>query len=139
MVEEMEMNLFKVVSFILAISAMIKVFFGIFYHEQLYVWARRHYAQEKRTGAVNLLLVYALALLIMAWAGFFIIYVPKGWIIIAFVTVTSLKSLNILFNWQKTSEKFVSFIDKAGSKLWLVDLVVGALGVFFLYLGIWVY
>lgn len=135
----MEMNLFKAVSFILAISALIKVFFGIFYHEQLYVWARRHYAQEKRTGAVNLLLVYAMGLLIMVWTGFFINYVPKGWIIIAFVTLASLKSLNIFFNWRKTSEKFVSFIDKAGNKLWLVDLIVGSLGIFFLYLGIWIY
>ena len=135
----MGMNLFKAVSFILAISALIKVFFGIFYHEQLYVWARKHYSQEMRTGAVNLLLVYAIGLLIMVWTGFFVNYVPKGWIIIAFVTLASLKSLNILFNWRKTSEKFVSFIDKAGNKLWLVDLVVGSLGIFFLYLGMWVY
>lgn len=135
----MEMNLFKAVSFILAISALIKVFFGIFYHDQLYLWARKHYTQQKRSGFVNLLLLYALVLLIMVWAGFFVNYVPKGWIIIAFVTLASLKSLNILFNWQKTSEKFVSFIDKAGSKLWLVDLVVGTLGMFFIYLGVWVY
>lgn len=135
----MEMNFFKAVSFILAISALIKVFFGIFYHDQLYLWARKHYTQQKRSGFVNLLLLYALVLLIMVWTGFFIDYIPKGWIIIAFVTLASIKSLNILFNWQKTSDKFVSFIDKAGSKLWLVDLLVGALGMFFLYLGVWVY
>lgn len=135
----MEMNLFKAVSFILAISAFIKVFFGVFFHEQLYLWARKHYTLQKRSVVVNLLLLYAMALLIMVWAGFLIDYLPKGWIIIAFVTVSSLKSLNILFNWQKTSEKFVSFIDKAGSKLRLVDLLVGTAGVFFLYLGVWVY
>ena len=57
----------------------------------------------------------------------------------AFITIASLKSFNLLFSWQKTAEKFVSFIDRAGKKLWVVDLVVGILGVLFLYLGLWIY
>lgn len=135
----MELNLFKVLSMVLALSAFIKVFFGVFFHEYLYIWARRQYAQKKRTPPVNILLVYALALLILVWIGTITSYILKGWILTAFITIASLKSLNLLFRWEKTAEKFVSFIDNAGNKLWLVDLVVGILGIFFLYLGIWVY
>lgn len=135
----MEINLFKILSFVLAISAFIKVFFGIFLHNQLYNWARKQYAQKKPTFAVNILLIYALTLLIIVWIATITSYLPKGWILTTFITIASIKSLNLLFSWKKTAVKFVLFIDKAGKKLWFVDLVVGILGILFLYLGIWVY
>lgn len=135
----MGFNLFKVLSVVLAFSAFIKVFIGVFFHNQLYIWARRQYSQKKRTASVNILLIYALALLILVWIGTITSYISNGWILTAFITIASLKSLNLLFSWQKTAEKFVSFIDKAGKKLWFVDLVVGVLGIFFLYLGLWLY
>ncbi|NSW51345.1 MAG: hypothetical protein HPY85_02435 [Anaerolineae bacterium] len=135
----MGLNFFKLLSMVLALSAFIKVFFGVFFHEQFYKWARRQYAQKKRTTAVNFLLIYALALLILVWIGTLISHITNGWILTAFITIASLKSINMLFSWQKTAAKFVSFIDNAGKKLWFVDLTVGILGIFFLYLGLWVY
>ncbi len=135
----MEWSLFKVFSIVLAFSAFIKVFIGVLFHDQLYTWARRQYAQKKRTASVNALLIYAMALLILVWIETLTSYIANGWILTAFITIASLKSLNLLFSWQKTAEKFVSFIDNAGKKLWFVDLAVGILGILFLYLGLWIY
>ncbi len=135
----MGMNLFKIVSLVLALSAFIKVLIGILFHKQLYLWARNQYLQKKRTKSVNILLLYALTLLILVWIGTITNYISNGWILATFITIASLKSLSLLFSWQKTAEQFVSFIDHAGKKLWYVDLVVGVLGALFLYLGLWVY
>lgn len=133
------MNLFQIASFILAISAFIKVFFGIFFHGQLYGWAKKHYSQKKRPVAVNLLLVYALAMLILIWTAVITAYVPNGWILAAVITLLSLKSVNVLFNWEKTAGIFASFIEQNQKKLWMVDILVAVLGLCFLALGIWVY
>lgn len=135
----MDMNIFKVLSLVLALSAFVKVFFGVFFHKQLYTWAKKQYAQKTRTVAVNILLLYALALLVFVWIGTIVNYVAYGWILTTFITIASLKSLSLLFGWQKASEKFVSFIDNSGKKLWLVDVVVGLLGILFLCLGLWLY
>ena len=134
-----EVTLFTIISAILAASAGIKVFFGIFFHQQLYTWARSMYSKPKRSLPVNLLLFYALAMLAGVWIETITNYVEKGWILTAFITIASLKSLNMLFAWEKTSKTFVTFIDKAKSRLWLVDLFVAVLGIGFLILSIWVY
>ncbi|MFO7636092.1 MAG: hypothetical protein R6W96_02140 [Clostridia bacterium] len=135
----MEMNYFNTISLVLAASAMAKVFFGVFFHNRLYAWAKKHYGREKRSVAVNALLVYALVLLVLVWIGTLTDYVPLGWILTVFITLASLKSMNLLFNWKSSSEKFVAFIDRAGRKLWLVDLVVAIMGLVFLCMGIWLY
>ncbi len=132
-------SLFTIISAILAFSAFVKVFFGIFFHQQLYTWARNLYSRKQRALPVNLLLIYALALLISVWIATLTAYVPLGWILTAFITIASVKSLNMLFAWEKTSQKFVAFIDLAKNKLWLVDIFVAALGIGFLILSIWVY
>ncbi len=134
-----QINLFQIASFILAASACIKVFFGIFFHRQLYGWAKKHYSQKKRPAAVNVLLVYALAMLVLIWTAVLTNYVPMGWILAAVITLLSLKSVNLLFNWESTAGKFAAFIDRYHNKLWIVDIVVALLGLFFLALGIWVY
>jgi hypothetical protein len=134
-----QVSLFTIISAILAFSAFVKVFFGIFFHQQLYQWARDLYNRKQRARPVNLLLIYALALLIGVWIATLTSYVPLGWILTAFITIASIKSLNMLFAWEKTSQKFVAFIDLAKNKLWLVDLFVAALGIGFLFLSIWVY
>ncbi len=132
-------NLFQIISFVLAAAAFIKVFFGIFFHKQLYAWAKKHYAQEKRPLAVNLLLVYAVIMLVLVWFAALTAYVPRGWILTACITLLSLKSLNLLFNWNSAAAGFAAFIEKFHEKLWLVDILVGLFGVLFLSLGIWVY
>ena len=135
----LQLNFFQIISLILALSAFIKVFFGVFFHQQLYSWAGKQYGQGRRTLPVNLLLVYALSLLILVWTATLINYVQYGWILTAFITMASLKSLGLLLNWQKTSEKFTLLIKNAGAKLWFVDLFVAILGLVFVFLGFWVY
>jgi len=132
-------NLFRTISLVLAASAFIKVFFGIFYHDKLYGWAKKHYSQDKRSLAVNLLLIYALVLLLVVWYATLTQYVPLGWILTLIITSASVKSIGILLNWKLVSEKFAEFIVKAEGKLWMVDLFVGILGVLFLYLALVIY
>ena len=132
-------NMFQFISLVLAISALIKVFFGIFYHQQLYSWAKAHYSQEKRGTAVNLLLIYALALLGLVWYATLTQYIPWGWVLTVFITSASVKSLGILVNWRTFSAAFAQLILRAGRKLWLVDLFVGVLGFFFLFMAWRVY
>jgi hypothetical protein len=135
----LDWNLFRWISLIMAGAGLIKVFFGIFYHDSLYRWAKSEYGREKRSSAVNLLLVYALLLLGLVWYATLTQYVPGGWVLTLFITSASIKSIGILFHWQAVSEKFADFVLKAGKKLWLVDLFVGCLVVFFLYMGFYVY
>ena len=133
------MNLFQIICFILAISAGIKVFFGLFFHDGLYEWARRNYAEEKRPLAVNLLLIYALALLILVWTAVLVDYVANGWILAALLTLFSIKSVNILFNWKAAGKQFVKFIEQFREKLWMVDILVAVLGIIFLLMGLLLY
>lgn len=133
------MNLFQGICFVLAASAFVKVFFGIFFHRQLYDWAQKHYESAKRPLAVNLLLIYALAMLVLVWAAVITSYVPYGWILAALLTLFSLKSLNVLFNWKTAGKKFSQFIERFREKLWMVDLLVGILGTGFLLMGLFLY
>ncbi len=135
----LEWSMFRWISVILATAGLIKVFFGIFYHNALYAWAKSEYSKEKRSIVVNLLLVYALLLFALVWYATLTQYVPWGWVLTLFITSASLKSLGILLNWQAVAKKFADFVVKAGNKLWLVDLLVGLLVVFFLYMGFYVY
>ncbi len=134
------MNLFKFICYILSFTAFIKVFFGVFFHEKFYVWARHQYAKPYRSWTVNALLFYAFLLLALSWVGLFFYYVKYGWLLTAILTLASVKSMGIFLNWEKTSGKFVRFIDQLGKKkLWLVDLVVLIIGLFFLWLGLFIY
>ncbi len=135
----MEWSMFRWISLILAAAGLIKVFFGIFYHDGLYQWAQNQYSQKKRGPVVNLLLVYALLLLVGVWYATLTQYVPWGWILTVFITGASVKSLGILLNWEGVSKKFADFVMNAGRSLWLVDLLVGVLSLGFLYLGFYVY
>ncbi|SES14958.1 hypothetical protein [Salipaludibacillus aurantiacus] len=135
----MDLNVFAFVSIILAFSAFIKVFFGVFYHEQLYDWAKKHYSQEKWSTPVKGLLIYAVALFLLVWYATLTGYIAYGWILTVFITLASLKTVTLLFNWEHTSPKFVAFIDKSGKKLWFVDLFVAVIGFLFLWLGLMVY
>ncbi len=135
----LDWSMFRWISLILAVSGLIKVFFGIFYHDMLYRWAESQYSSEKRSTAVNLLLVYALVLLGLVWYATLTAYVPWGWVMTLFVTSASVKSIGILVSWKAVSEKFAGFVRTAGRKLWLVDLFVAVLVMFFLYMGFYVY
>lgn len=135
----MNINFFSIICLVIAASAFIKVFFGVFYHKQLYAWAKEHYSLNKPDYTVKLLMVYALVLLVAVWIGTIFFYVPKGWILTVFISLASIKSLSLVLSWKATSEKFVKFIDNAGNKLWLVDVFVAALGVGFLLLALLLY
>lgn len=135
----MTLNIFNTICFILALSALIKVFFGIFYHKELYDFARSHYSRPKMSIQVKLLMVYAFSLAIATWIGIIFFYEPLGWILVALLTIASVKSLSLFFNWRETSRRFVLFINTNEHKLWIVDIFVAILGVGFLLMGFLIY
>ena len=132
-------QLFRLLALLLALAAFTKVFFGVFFHHRFYEWARRQYAQSQRPWTVNLLLIYALGMLVLVWVATLTAYVPRGWILTAFITLASVKSLGLMLRWEETSRRFCELIDRAGPKLWFVDLLVALLGAGFLLLGLLVY
>ncbi|WP_066174348.1 hypothetical protein [Bacillus marinisedimentorum] len=134
------MNVFEFVCFILAAGAFIKVFFGVFFHKKFYSWVRREYAREQRPWTVNALAGYGLFVLALTWLGVFFDYAQYGWVLAPLLTAASMKTLLLLFDWEKTSRKFVSFIDTAGSRgLWGLDLFVLVIGTAFLWAGLYLF
>ena len=51
-------GLFRILCYLLAASALVKVLFGVFFHRHLYAFARRHYSADRPTPAVIALFVY---------------------------------------------------------------------------------
>lgn len=116
------MNTFAIICYFLALGAFVKAMFGLLYHKPFYAWVKEKYGQNDRSMAVNVLLVFALILLLYSWYGFIFDYVSYGWIMTTFITLASVKSLSILLNWKKTAEKFRSFIEKKGNYFHYLDI-----------------
>jgi len=130
---------YSIVCYILAAAALLKGLTGIFAHESLYGWAKKHYAKKEKSFTVILLLIYGVGVLILSWYAAIFDYVKYGWILTAFISLTSIKLVGIIFNWENTSMKFVEFIKSGGTKLKVLDFVVTVLGLVFLGLGLVVY
>ncbi len=132
------MSLFKFVCFAIAAGAFLKVFCGVFFHRTFYKWIRREYAREQRPWTVNALAAYALLIFALIWLGVFFDYAQYGWVLAPLLTAASMKTLFLLFDWEKTSRKFVHFIDTVGSRgLWFVNVFVLVLGFAFLWAGLY--
>lgn len=131
--------LFKIICFVVAGSAFIKGLTGIFAHDKLYGWARKHYASEEWSFTFILLLVYGIAVVGTTWYATIFTYVKYGWILTVFMSIMSLKMIGLIFNWKETSRKFVNLIESGGKKLWVLDFIVLVLGVIFLLMGLYLY
>lgn len=133
------MNTFAIICYILALSAFIKAMLGLIYHKRFYNWAKEKYGQAHRSKAVNVLLIFALFLLLYSWYGVFFDYVRYGWIVTAFITLASVKSLSILFSWEKTATKFRLFIEKQGNHLHYLDVALLIMSLIFWAMGTFLY
>ncbi len=131
--------MYSLVCYILSAAALSKGLVGIFAHESLYGWAQNHYEREEKSFTVILLLIYGFVVLGLSWYAALFDYVQYGWILTAFITLSSIKLAAIIFNWEATSQKFVEFIKSGGIKLKILDLLVTALGFAFLWLGLVVF
>jgi hypothetical protein len=131
--------LYSLVCYILSAAALTKGLVGIFAHEKLYTWAEGHYAREKRSVTVIFLLIYGFLVLGLSWYAAFFDYVRYGWVLTAFITLSSVKLVALIFNWEAASQKFVDFIKNGGAKLKILDLLVTVLGFAFLWLGLVVF
>lgn len=128
-------NPFQFLAGVLALSALIKVAIGLFFHDSFYTWIRDQYAMKQRSPIVNLLLGYALLILLLVWIATLTAYVPHGWILTSFVTLASAKTLHLMLFWEKSGAAFVRFIDKHHKHLRLLDAAVAILGLFFFFLA----
>ncbi len=116
-----------------------KAFVGFIFHKKFYTWDKKQYASKKYPKSFYIFIPYGAGVFLSTWYATIFHYREKGWILTLIVTLSSIKLFSILFNWEKTSEKFVKFIDSGGWKLWAVDVFVMIMGVVFLFLGIYVY
>ena len=131
--------LFKIICYILATTALIKGLVGIFAHHKLYGWAEKHYSKQDKSITVKVLVAYAVLVLILTWYATLFNYVQYGWIVTTFITLMSIKTVGLLFNWEAASQKFVNFIKSGEKMLWLLDIVVISLSLIFYGLGLFLY
>lgn len=131
--------LFKIICYILATTALIKGLVGIFAHDKLYGWAEKHYAQTEKSITVKVLVAYAVIILFLTWYATLFQYTQYGWIITTFITLMSIKTVGLLFNWKAASQKFVDFIKSSQKMLWVLDIVVIFLSLIFYGLGLFLY
>lgn len=130
---------FEVLAWILAIACFVKAFVGFVFHDAFYDWDRRQYASKGWPVSFTFFLPYGIGMVIAVWYATIFHYVQYGWILTTLVTIASVKLVNILLNWKKTSAGFVAFIEKGGAALWFVDVFVLAVGIGSAALAIWVY
>jgi len=135
----MEINIFRLLSIILACAAFIKAFIGFFFHERFYAWDLEQYSSERPRGMVVLLMIYAVIMLLAVWMATIFFYRSGGWILTLFLSLASVKSVNLILRWPETSAKFAAFIRKRRSLLLWVDVFVLAMGGAFLFLAFRVY
>ena len=131
--------LYSLVCYILSAAALTKGLVGIFAHEKLYSWAQDHYARKEKSITVIFLLIYGFLVFGLSWYAALFDYVKYGWILTAFITLSSVKLAALIFNWEAASQKFVDFIKSGGAKLKVLDLLVTAMGLAFLWLGLVVF
>lgn len=131
--------LFKIICYILATTALIKGLVGIFAHDKLYGWAEKHYAQTEKSITLKVLVAYAVIILFLTWYATLFQYTQYGWIITTFITLMSIKTVGLLFNWKAASQKFVDFIKSSQKMLWVLDIVVIFLSLIFYGLGLFLY
>ena len=131
--------MYSLVCYILSAAALTKGLVGIFAHEKLYSWAEDHYARKEKSATVIFLLIYGILVLGLSWYAAFFDYVRYGWVLTAFITLSSVKLAALIFNWEAASQKFVDFIKSGGAKLKILDLLVTVLGFAFLWLGLVVF
>ena len=131
--------MFKIVCFILFAATFIKSTAGIFAHEKLYGWAKRHYSKDKRSWTTVLLIIYGVGVLLLTWYGTIFDYVKYGWVITLLITLSSFKLIGLIFNWEKASAKFVNFIEDSSDKLWILDISLLVVSIGFLIMGLFLY
>jgi len=131
--------LFELISIILGTTALIKGLAGIFIHDKLYGWAESHYSKKEKSRTIYLFLVYAFLMLAITFYATIYQYTAYGWILTIFISVMSLKTIGLIFNWEKTSQKLVAFIKHDGKKIWLLDILVIFLSMIFFSLALFVY
>ena len=78
-------------------------------------------------------------MLIAVWYATLFAYQPYGYILTIFIPLASVKTVGLIFNWSATSQAFVEFIDEAGPRLWLVDVLVAVLGLGLFLLSYFLY
>lgn len=130
---------FKIISFIWAGTCILKALIGFIFHEKFYSWDKKQYSSKNWPASFLIFIPYGIGIFIVTWYATIFHYEKHGWILTLIVTISSLKLFSILFNWKKTSERFVKFIDLNSWKLWAVDIFVIIMGMLFLFLGIYIY
>lgn len=131
--------LFKIISFVLACACILKAIIGLAFHKKFYLWDRKQYASQKLPKDIFIFILYGIGMFFITWYATIFHYERYGWIITLVVTLSSVKLFSILFNWRKTSEKIVKFIDSGGWKLWMLDITIFIIGILFLLLGLYIY
>ena len=131
--------MFKIICYILFIATFLKSLAGIFFHDILYEWAKRHYSKNKKSWTTIFLLIYGIIVFLLTWYATIFDYVKHGWIITFLITLSSIKLFGLIFNWKKVSKKFANFIENSSHKLWILDIILFFLSIIFLFMGIFIY
>ena len=130
---------FKFISFVLAVACILKSLIGLFLHKKFYAWDRKQYASQRFPKRLFVFILYGLGIFLITWYATIFHYVKHGYILTTIVSLSSIKLLSLLFNWEDTSKKLVRFIDSGGWRLWVLDVFLLVLGVLFFLLGLYVY
>ncbi|WP_066174345.1 hypothetical protein [Bacillus marinisedimentorum] len=134
------MALLEMACYILAAGVLLKVFFGLFFHERFYSWLRSEYVQEGRSWTIDALAAYLLLILALIWFGIFFEYAELGWWLAPLLTAAAMMTTGMLLDWRMTSMKFVRFIDKKGVKGFrMLNVSVLFIGSFFFYICLFLF
>jgi hypothetical protein len=133
------MTIFRFVCIWILLTYAAKVIFNIYSRNRFYEWARSLFAQKMMPFMLRLIIVNLFYMFGLVLYGAIYHYPSYGWVIMVPICFGVLEALALLFAWPRVAPIFVKFIDSAGKKLWLYDMVesvavigVGLLG-FFVY------
>ena len=130
---------FKIISFILAASAFVKMGFGIAMGDRFFDWARREYKRERPSGLIVGIFMLMILLAVITWYATLVHYVPYGWIITLLMTLFAVYGIVILLTWKTFAPKYVSMIANFEKRRTLWYIIGMIWGIVFLLMGIYLY
>jgi hypothetical protein len=128
---------FRVLGLLIGAALLAKAAVALAAPGRFYGARRRQYESESPPPKVLIAPAVVGVLTAAAWYGTVFRYRPWGWVVTGFLTALACMAADHLFRWEGHRRAMLRTLD--GSKLWLIDCVLLAMGAGFVALALRVY
>lgn len=131
--------MFQVISWLIAIPALLKAIIGLFLPDRFYGWRRQQYASASIPPVVLVMPSLFVLLAGASWYATLFHYQPWGWVVTGFTTLVAALGVLNLSRWSAHRQSTGKAIDTQPDTRIGVDIIILVLGILFAYLSLFVY